>query len=280
MSCTTEPTSDDARNIAPSTPVSAVDALLSSTSVRMPVGQLDRAFATKLSTRRHQYKVLFLKHLDLSGCKYITDAGLRVVSTMKRLVRLNLEGCSIAGSSLIDFPKLTRLSLRGCINITDATNLGLHGLRSVTYEERSRIPTLSKLQHLDLSGCRKITGCSLYYMPMLTHLNLSGCENVTDEGLRGISSLAALQRLDLSRCLCITGSSICNLPALTHLVLQECKRVKGEGLRGISTLAQLRYLDLSGCVNDHALEHVQHAEPNTHLPLRLQQSGPFESARL
>lgn len=171
----------------------------------MPTGQLDYAVAAKLSIRRrHQYNVHFLRHLDLSGCNKVTDAGLRVVSTIKRLVRLNLQGCNIAGSSLWDFPKLTRLSLFCCHNITDTTNLSLHGLRSATYEERNSISMVSQLEYLDLSGCRRITGASLFHMPMLTHLKLRGCDNVTNEGLRGMSSLSALQPLDLTGCRQIT----------------------------------------------------------------------------
>lgn len=41
------------------------------------------------------------------------------------------------------------------------------------------ISSLARLQYLDLSDCRKITGSGLSHLPMLTPLDLHGCDEFT-----------------------------------------------------------------------------------------------------
>lgn len=105
--------------------------------------------------------------MNLSNSINITDAGLRTVLTLNRLIHLSLENGKIV--NVCDFQNLTHLSLRGCNRIGDTTNLpSLHGLRS-----------------------------SICNMPKLQHFDLHGCTHVTDEDLGGLETLSQLQHLDL-----------------------------------------------------------------------------------
>lgn len=59
------------------------------------------------------------------------------------------------------------------------------------------------LQHLDVSGCRRVAGAELAGlagMRALRSLVLSGCEEVGDEGARHLAALPGLTALNLSNC--------------------------------------------------------------------------------
>ena len=88
-------------------------------------------------------------NVDLTKC-YVDDEVMEIVSDMTTLTSLNLPHSTI-------------------------TDTGLE-----------RIPQLTQLASLDLTGCDEITDTGLVYVAGLTHLtslNLSGCDKITDAGL-------------------------------------------------------------------------------------------------
>ena len=145
-----------------------------------------------------------VKHLDLSGCRNITDAGLKHLSeNLTNLQSLNLSHCHhITDEGLKDLAKyltnLTHLDLSWCIKITD------EGLEILT--------NLIKLQILNLTWCDKITDEAIKNLPQnLKSLNLSDCRKITDEGLKKLEKLTKLQNLDLSGCYEITDAGLKHL---------------------------------------------------------------------
>ena len=104
---------------------------------------------TMVPTRR-------LKHLDLSRCRNISDAGLRSM-------------CNLV-------PSLEGLQVSKCHHITDNSMTML-------------LPTITRLTHLDLEECSHITNATLLRLAKsncrlsLQHLNVSYCEHVGDVGM-------------------------------------------------------------------------------------------------
>ncbi|KAF4548839.1 Leucine rich repeat-containing protein 3 [Elsinoe fawcettii] len=112
-----------------------------------------------------------LKHLDLSRCRGVTDAGLRACIN-------NLD--SIEG-----------LQLSKCSALTDAS---LNDL----------VPTMPNLTHLDVEELDQLSNSALLVLanapcaPHLRHLSISYCENLGDTGMLPVlKSCTALQSLDM-----------------------------------------------------------------------------------
>ncbi|KAI9055132.1 hypothetical protein LZ554_000097 [Drepanopeziza brunnea f. sp. 'monogermtubi'] len=113
-----------------------------------------------------------LRHLDLSRCSRLTNAGIR---TLAHLV-----------------PALEGLQLSGCMALTD------NALTNV-------LATIPKLTHLDLEELSELTNSFLSEhlakapcAPSLEHLSISYCENIGDTGmLPVIRACTSLRRVDM-----------------------------------------------------------------------------------
>lgn len=84
--------------------------------------------------------------LNLSENRKIDDEGLETLAALKQLTGLNLSSCSITSTGMVHLKGLSRLAhlnLSFCNRITDA------GLRQLS--------KLTRLTYLDLQGCVKIT---------------------------------------------------------------------------------------------------------------------------
>jgi hypothetical protein len=78
-----------------------------------------------------------LQHLNLSGCKNITDLGLQHLSVMSEMQNLNLWDCEkVTDAGLQHIAMMTKLSYLCVCNCHEVTDIGLHRLFSL-------------LQHLD-----------------------------------------------------------------------------------------------------------------------------------
>ena len=110
-----------------------------------------------------------LKHVDLTRCRRITDAGLRSLAH--------------------NVPDLETLQLCKCSELTDASLAAL-------------LPTVPRLTHLDLEELEQLTNASLQALaaapaaPTLRHLSVSYCEALGDPGL-----LAVVRRCPRLECL-------------------------------------------------------------------------------
>lgn len=131
-----------------------------------------------------------LQYVDLSGLTGITDAGLLSL----------VESCE-AGDGLV------KVSLAGCINVTDNVVVALAKIHGGT------------LEVLNLDGCGKVTDASLAAIAddclLLNELDVSKCA-ITDPGVASLARSKQLSLRILSLSGCSTLSDKC-LPFLAKL---------------------------------------------------------------
>jgi len=142
-----------------------------------------------------------LKHLDLSGCVWITD---------KTLIKL---------ASLYSKPSKSERGTK----CSDCTCMK----KQEDSSESSKYKSLQGLECLRLSGCYKITDVGLRALakrgfPDLKHLDLSGCFNVSPDALKDlVSTCAVLDAEELYYCDNITEGPYAQLASGCQNV--ECK---------------------------------------------------------
>ena len=130
-----------------------------------------------------------LRHLDLSGTR-VTDAGLRNLGVLPRLVRLNLSETANVRHGLqvaSNWPALEEFSAVGNQWVTD--------------DQVQNLKSCAKLQSVDLSGT-PVTDAgveALCTLPDLQWWTLRDCELITDAGLALLSAQEDLQGVNLAR---------------------------------------------------------------------------------
>jgi hypothetical protein len=169
---------------------------------------------------------------------YLTDEGMKAVSTLIGLTSLDLGYCD----------KVTDKGLLAVSSLTGLTSLNLCGCELVTDKGLLAVSSLTGLTSLDLCGCELVTDegvKAVSTLTGLTSLNLCCCNLVTDEGMLAVSSLTGLTSLDIS----------------------HCKLVTDEGLKAVSTLTGLTYLDLRYCdkVTDEGVEALRRDTASSNL---------------
>ncbi|XP_028825612.1 F-box/LRR-repeat protein 7-like isoform X3 [Denticeps clupeoides] len=194
---------------------------------------------------------LTLETVAASGCRRLTDRGLRAVA--------------------LCCPELRRLDVAGCYNISD----------EAVFQVVSRCPSL---EYLNVSGCSKVTCISLAQdtsapVPPLhgqavsiRYLDLTDCSSLQDEGLRAIAAHCPhLTHLYLRRCQRLTDEALRHLalhcPAVRNLSLSDCHLVGDFGLREVARLeGQLRYLSVAHCcrITDVGVRFVARYCPRLH----------------
>jgi len=190
-----------------------------------------------------------LKVLDLGGCRKLTDigvVGLLNLTDGETLTELDLQDTNITLDNISDLnirlPKLEKLSLGECFNITDAV---ISLLNTVGGE----------LKHLDLSETF-ITldniGDLNTTLLKLEYLDLGCCDNITDTGTISLLNMVGgelkhLDHSDSNITLDNIGDLNTTLLKLEYLGLGGCFYIKDTGT--ISLLnrvgGELRVLDLS-----------------------------------
>jgi len=180
------------------------------------------------------WKMSQLRHLDLSNCPGVTDAGLAIIG----------QNC----------PNLQGLNLNGCSHITD------NGTQVLTYNIGGS-PNFKQLQTLSLSGT-KITDQSIGYIIRFCRdvqsLNLSHCESVTDKGIVSIARSILrdhLHTLNLHGCNQLTDVAITEI-AQNCTALQTLVWTNGEVIKEPKKYVELKANMIE--LNHDATAHLQH----------------------
>ena len=158
-----------------------------------------------------------------------TEAVVQLREVAPRLVEIDLRGCTKVADMGVQAmlnactSRLRVLRLAQCPLVTDA---GLVGMSACT-----------RLQVLDLKGCKGVTGTGLSCLPesgagTLTHIDLSGT-SLTDDILEEIARRhrGSLVALAIDRCPAVTSRSV----ARTLGVCRALRSLQMRGCRGIPT---------------------------------------------
>ena len=155
-----------------------------------------------------------MKHINFSGCKYLTDSSIIVV----------VDKCKD-----IEFLNLTRIPKFTEKGLTTLAEAGLFNLRYLNLYANSSIENsgfqalakasinLTKMQFLDFCGCKLILDDSIIEMTRnfvnLKYLNLTWCLNLTDRSIvEGVSKyLNKLNLLSVYGLVRITDESITSM---------------------------------------------------------------------
>jgi len=171
--------------------------------------------------------------LNLSGCKAITDKGLRCVGeAFKSLESLDITRC-------------VKLSDDGLLHVTrncqSLRRLNVYAVSVFTDRSLETIGGLCNLTFLDLCGAHHLTDRGLEGVSRcraLTYLNLTWCVKVTDAGVEAIGTgCRDLELLSLHGILGVTDKSV-------ELLATNCKKLK--------------FFDVNGCgyVNQKSKDHL------------------------
>ena len=175
-----------------------------------------------------------LRALRLAGCRDIGDGGLAaLLPGLRGLRTLDLSLCAISDGGvpfLLAMADLTELDLSGCARLTDvgARQLATHCERLIS---------------LSLEGCRDVSGWALAgAAPRLSHLALGGLTLVNDAGISAFCTTsracASLLSLSLRQCRAIGDTALRTLGAhckmLTSLDVSRCGAVTGAGLSALA----------------------------------------------
>jgi hypothetical protein len=175
------------------------------------------------------------------------DWSSSVISRIKGLNNLSLEGCHLSAEALEQLHKQDQLEH------LDLSN------SSIDDGAIGQLTNLQRLKWLDLSHT-KVTDEgleSLSCLGSLEHLELSDTK-VTDRGVRSLRSLLHLSSLGLESCQITDDAAqeLAGITELTYLKLDHT-RVTDRSVAALAKLPQLRRLNLAGCkVTDEGAEHL------------------------
>ena len=217
--------------------------------------------------------------INLSGCKYVSDVGLRelALGTRKTITSLNLARCGkvtedglawlagTAGAPPRPCSLLSSLNLQACPRVRDeglvALGTGCTALQFVNLRECAMVTDagvagLAKgcrsLSVLNLYGCVAVGNGGLRAVgaccPLLKSLNVSRCVEVGDAGVRAVGEgCTGLQCLNLAGCSRVSERGVCfvafHCKSLQYLNVSGCEEVTQRGLREL--LHGLPYVELA-----------------------------------
>jgi len=215
-----------------------------------------------------------LRNLSLARCQ-ISDQGIVHVGKLEALVELNLNGCSMIGSSALAAtlqmlynlttldvsycPGILRASWQGKINALCSLDLCYCGVRDSHIANWSNLPSLKEL---NLDSCH-VSDWAIAHLadndivPNLTSLDFSDTD-LTDLGMVHIPKFKKLSHLSLFYC-GISNSGLRYLSSMTKLeVLNlDSRDISDDGLHHLCNLQNLKSLDIfSGRVTDIGCAHI------------------------
>ncbi len=132
-----------------------------------------------------------VEEINLEGCSYITDNGIRYLATYKNLRSINLEGCSLITDIGLKWiadrcPKIHSINLNGCYHITDD---GLSALAQ----------SCKHIKDIHLNGCKKISNHGLDVLSnscsQIHTIDLLSCPLITDAGWNLLSERCKVNML-------------------------------------------------------------------------------------
>lgn len=179
-----------------------------------------------------------LTELDLSGCEYVTDAGIQLCAKKTTpLKALRIDRCGyVTEASLLQLiraqgVKLRVLSLRECTQIPDAVIKELF------------VAQPKKLQELNVSDCPRLTDACMEYLSTVPSYY----------GNRVATAYHELVRIDVSGCEAFTSLVCCwiaaSCPFLTSLKAARCVGLCDKAALALASLVHLAELDVSSCTN-------------------------------
>ena len=195
-----------------------------------------------------------LEALSARYCAWISKSALRlIVLGCPRLVRLTLDGClDITNDCMTVIAEHTSVTLQ-CLDIKNCVNVSDAGMVKV-------VTSCQNLKELGLEGCKLLTDRTL----------LALTEDTEAPGMIGTVNRPAdlpphaplkLERLSVANCVNVTDESMClvveRVKTLTHLDLSGCSRLTDKtawscmetetiyGPRPNGGLPRLRYIDIS-----------------------------------
>ena len=169
----------------------------------------------------------FIETLDLSGCFRLNIALHQYVSTFHHLTVLNLAGCNQTNPEALSAvakgcPLLVELNLSDCgkalnnksvqafaVHCKSLRVLALCRCTHISGGAMKAISSFSKLEKLDLTGCKTLTDTMLVYftegdkLPLLRTLSLVDVPAVTDSLLTWLSI-----KTQIILCLAVKGTAI------------------------------------------------------------------------
>lgn len=239
-----------------------------------------------------------IQYLALQFAK-IDEAGIRLLATCPALIDIYLQGNELddrmLGLLIEAVPKLERLDIRSCVNLTNSAiqsvarlnhlrELELYGtaiddsgvvslasLKSIeclnlsglaiTDEAVAVLKSFEKLHHLYLEDCPSLTDRGLDSVRSLPGLQWLGLRQspFTDRGLVALGSMTKLQRLYLSGPT-IVGPGLAHLALcqnLSGLILDRCA-IDDVGISNLPPLRKLKELSLVDTrITDAAADHLR-----------------------
>ncbi|GAN01812.1 F-box/LRR-repeat protein 20 isoform X1 [Mucor ambiguus] len=200
----------------------------------------------------------FLKVANFRGCIQLTGHGLRTLSlSCPNLEVLNIKDCRGVSSASLGY------FLQHADNLRVLNVSGLDTVKSSTLAHA----TCSKLERLEMSWCRNITGSGILALVRqsswtLSYLKINGCPQLDDDTMALLgSSLPNLTHLSMAACTNLTDTALLSYlrssitpPAsskhkLTHLNLSSCSRLTDATLLNLALYTQhIQHLELAGCV--------------------------------
>jgi hypothetical protein len=207
-----------------------------------------------------------IKCLELVNCSFIGNKDLQTIAGMRELSSLTLGPCvhvDVRGLRHITrLPSLDKLDLRGCLltndwllpvsAITTLKNLRLHtvpGSRVTTLGLKALQP-LIQLESLEWRfelGDQALQALR----PLVALRSIKLGADLTDGGLRHLSNMTGLTSVTLSCMPAVTDkglSSLYLLSSLEELILEDLY-ITGEGLLGLGELPSFHKLSFNGCKN-------------------------------
>jgi len=165
---------------------------------------------------RHLRSLIELEIVDATG--NLDDKSVAGWNSLTNLTRLNLQGAIVSSSGvevLAALPKLQRLTLQGCSEVSDLAlnriaaskvlrQLDLVGATSISDQGISNLAASTSIEKLDLTACRRLTDASLLALHKMKglrelRLNTQTCE-ITTAGLSKLQkALPSLKIVDESR---------------------------------------------------------------------------------
>lgn len=148
-------------------------------------------------------------------------------------------------------------------------HLDLTGCKLVSGQSLAHLTKLTTLTQLDLRFSDQVADQELVHLRGLTHLKelkLAGCSRISDSGLVHTEALANLEHLDLMFCYAVTDNGLMHLQKLVNLKelkLTGCTQLTDKGLGYLTEQTRLELLDLELCehITDQGLEYLK-ALPN------------------
>ncbi|OJU82145.1 MAG: hypothetical protein BGO10_04685 [Chlamydia sp. 32-24] len=201
----------------------------------------------------------YLKTLKIKNCQ-VNDEILNLLNKLENLVELKITGLHATTKPFSFISKLTNLQ-------TLAFNFSISSLQG--------IGVLSKLQALELNGCKESNILNFNELLSLKHLKYVDFSYslVDSNALSFLLNLPNLETLFLENCNNITGeihSSLIIQSNFKNISFKSCINMNDKFLESLSHILSLEKLNLSGCVkiSDEGIHYLTKLKNLTHLSLK------------